>query len=172
MRNTHTFLGALAIGVVVISFSLGSDPAKTTAGNLSQPSTSRPSAPPLQAGHLILHVEGDIRRLQVTWITPKKSEYNKVSGTSPFSVVLLDAAGQELGSYPVDLSRFDLDARNIGKPLRVEGCEVWDTKISTIVNVPYLPAASAVEFRRGAQVLGMLAEVDYRKMIAAGGEPR
>ena len=71
----------------------------------------------------------------MTWITPKASGYNRTKIESPFEIDLFDGAGRLLGTYPIDLSRFDTDPARIGKPLRVEGCEVLDSSIVTIVNV-------------------------------------
>ena len=132
-----------------------------------------PETPPATAkavfGHLILQVEGDVTSPEVMWITPKKAAYNPVRGTqSEFQLELLDGLGRVLGSYPLDLTHFDLNPANIGKPLKVHGCEVRDTKIATIVNVPFLVAATSLRIRRGKAVLSTLEAAGYSHLLAEG----
>ena len=89
------------------------------------------------------------------WITPKTSGYNPTRIDSPYQAVLFNRAGRQLGSYAIDLSQFDLDPARVGKPLRVTGCEVRDTKVAAIVNVPYLANARSIEIRRAGRRPGV-----------------
>lgn len=129
--------------------------------------THSPSAPEPQ-GHLILQVEGDARALRVTRITPKPDACGLARIESPYSVVVRDAAGRELGRVPLDLSKFDLDPARVGGALRVEGCVVHDTRVATLVNVPHWPTASRVEILDGERIVGALTATEYATLVEAG----
>ncbi len=158
--RVHTLLGALGIVAVAGTF-------LCSARENTSPA-SPPPTPPEDIGHLILQVEGNVRALQVTHVSKKKSGYNRRWDTSPYTVDLHDAKGNRLGSYPLDLSRFETNPLEIGKPVRVEGCEVRDSKIVTLINLPYLPEATSADIRHGDKLLGRLGPQRYRQMLAAG----
>jgi hypothetical protein len=118
------------------------------------------------SGHLVLVVEGDAAGLRVTHITIKQVPYNPIRGLDrPWSVALVRGDGLELGRFPVDLSRFDLDPAHIGQPLRVEGDVVWDTKVATIVNVPWFADAEQLVFRSQERVLSTEPPESYLRMV-------
>ena len=129
----------------------------------------RPATIPPRYGHLILHIEGSVRALSIEHITPKPSGYNVVRTQSPYTIELLDGTGTLLGSYPLDLSAFDLAPERVGAELRVEGCQVIDPNIVTLANVPYFETLASLRIRKGADVLGALGSADYFAMLAAGG---
>ncbi|MEE2885814.1 MAG: hypothetical protein VX951_00145, partial [Planctomycetota bacterium] len=101
-------------------------------------------------------------------ITPKESDYNPTSRTSPYQIELLDAGGQVLGSYPLDLSLFDMNPARVGKPLRVQGCQVRDTRVAALANVPYLAKAVSLRILRGNRVFGFLNTASYHRLVAQG----
>ncbi|MCA8957985.1 MAG: hypothetical protein KDC87_18060 [Planctomycetes bacterium] len=158
----HLLLGAL--GVAAVAGTLALRPGSPDA----PPPPSSALAPPADIGHLILQLEGDVRALQVVHLTPKPSAFNPTYRPSPFSIDLYDQAGNRLGSYPLDLSRFDTDPLRVGQPLRVEGCEVRDPHIAMLANIPYLPDACSIRICRGDKELGRLENVDYQRMLTAG----
>jgi len=127
----------------------------------------RPTLPPVPKGHLVLLIEGDARGLRVTHITAKTDPYNPVYGVKPaHEVVVYDRNAKVLGRYPLDLSKFDLDPKNVGKPLRVEGCQVIDTKVVVLTNIPWLPNASFLEIEKGPASLGEVTAADYARLVA------
>ncbi len=133
------------------------------------PTTPDPAFPTGPNGHLILLIEGDARGLRVTHITAKRDDYNPVHGDkSPYQVVVHDKNHKVLGRYPLDLSRFDLDPKNVGKPLRVEGCEVIDTKVAMLTNIPWFPNASFLEIERNGVSVGEMLADDYRRLVEQG----
>ena len=118
------------------------------------------------SGHLVLVVEGDAAGLRVTHITRKQSPYNPVRGSdSSWSVAVLRRDGLELGQFPVDLSKFDLNPAHIGQPLRVEGDVVWDTKVATLVNIPWFADAAQLVFRHEGRVLSTVPATIYVRMV-------
>jgi len=167
--HAHLIISALGLSAVIATFQAtrgDSGPSEAAPVTISQ--TKPASAARRDFGHLILQIEGDANRLSVTRITPKKSACNRDARVSPFRVVLLDAAGQTLGSYPLDLSMFDMNPAQAGKPLRVQGCEVRDTRVAALANVPYFASATALRILRGGQLLGALDHVAYEKLVAQG----
>lgn len=133
---------------------------------LARPSSGDSALP---SGHLILQVEGDARALQVTRITRKPDPHNPVVGvSSAYAVVVQDAAGVELGRYPLDLSRFDLDPARIGQAPRVAGCEVWDARVAMLTNVPDFAGAARLELRRGDVLLGAVEGAAFARLLAEG----
>lgn len=120
-------------------------------------------------GHLILLIEGDAHGLRVSHITAKQAPYNPVRGVQTrYEVVVHDGNHKVLGRYPLDLSHFDLDPKNVGKPLRVEGCEVIDTKVAMLTNIPWFPNASFLEIERGGISVGELLPDNYQRLVEQG----
>ncbi len=152
----HALLGAAGVCAVVGSFALA--PADT------------PATPPAlpKCGHLVLQLEGNVKGLKVTWITPKQSGFNRTKSKSDFAVDLLDAAGRKLGTYAVDLSHFDTNPANIGKAIRVQGCEVLDSKIATIVNVPWFATLTSLQIRHRKKVIGTVGAAELVKRVQQG----
>jgi hypothetical protein len=131
------------------------------------PRSDPPAIPPASKGHLVLLIEGDAHGLRITHITAKRDPYNPVYGARPpHDIVLYDQNARELGRYPLDLSRFDLDPANAGKPPRVQGCEVIDTKVVLLANIPWLPNASFLEIEKGTTSVGELAASDYARLVS------
>ena len=155
----HALLGAIGLCAVVGSFALAHSATTVTPA-------SSPKAP--KYGHLILQLEGNVTALNVTWITPKRSGYNRTKHQGKFAVDLLDANGGQIGTYPIDLSRFDRNPGNIGKRIRVEGCEVLDTRIVTIVNVPWSEKLASLRIRHGNKVIGGLDAASTVKLVEQG----
>ena len=131
--------------------------------------SAQTSSPP--SGHLVLVVEGDAAELRVTHITRKQAPYNPVRGSeSSWSVAVLRGDGLELGRFPVDLSKFDLNPAHIGQPRRVEGDVVWDTKVATLVNIPWFADAEQLVFRQQGRVLSTVPREIYVRMVAPVGD--
>lgn len=124
--------------------------------------------PPV-TGHLLLVVEGDANSLVVSHITSKQDPYNPTRGfASEWSVAVLGSDGSELGRFPVDLSRFDLDPARVGQPLRVEGDVVWETRVATLVSIPYFPDAEGLVFRRQRRMISTVPAAVYSRLIVGG----
>jgi len=117
---------------------------------------AEPPAPAAAVGHYALVVEGDATRLAITHAVVKASPWAGVPTglTSLFQLSIRDAAGAELASVPIDLSRFDTDPTHVGRPLVVEGCEVRDTRIALLVNVPRYTEAAEYRIVNGERLLG------------------
>ena len=131
--------------------------------------TALPPAPPV-SGHLVLVIEGDARELQVTAVVAKSEPWG---GTprglrSDYSIAVLAADGSVLGSYPLDLSHFDLDPARIGTGPRVEGCRVIDTRVTVLANVPRFRDASGLAILHGRTVVGSLAPHDWQELLRTG----
>ena len=154
-------LAAGLLGVVAVFGTLALVP--------RSPTIPDPAFPTGPNGHLILLIEGDARGLRVTHITAKQDAYNPVHGvTTPYRVVVHDKNHKVLGRYPLDLSRFDLDPKNVGKPLRVEGCEVIDTKVAMLTNIPWFANASFLEIERNGVSVGEMLPDDYQRLVEQG----
>ena len=167
--QTNVLASILGIGAVIATYQATQDePVPGPSAPVTTLEARPPSAARRDFGHLILQVEGDANRLSVTRVTPKKSSYNRTSRPSPFSIDLLDAAGQTLGSYPLDLSMFDLRPTRAGKPLQVQGCEVRDSRVAVLANIPYFANATALRILHGGRTLGLLDSTTYEQLIAQG----
>ena len=151
---------ALASGVLGVAAVLGT---------LALP--PRPTTPPPPNGHLVLVIEGDAKGLEVTHVTAKADPYNRVYGPkTSHEIALFDRNGTELGRYPLDLSKFDLDPANVGKPVRSEGCTIIESKVVMLTNIPWLPNTSYLEIRRGATKVGELTVANYSRLVGAAAE--
>ena len=106
---------------------------------------------------MVLVVEGDARGMRVTHAQAKADAYQ---GAKPglanrtYEVEVQNAAGVALGTYPLDLSHFDLDPQRVGQPLRVEGDVVRNTQVTALTNVPTLPGMARIAFRKLGQPWG------------------
>jgi hypothetical protein len=132
-----------------------------------------PTAQPLPAanGHYVLVVEGDRNGLAVTFASKKAQRWAGVAKgfQSNWRVSILDAAGAELAMVPLDVRPFATDAKSVGKPLRVQGCIVVDSKIGMLVNVPAFATAARYVFSRtdangNKTTLGTTASATVRDM--------
>ncbi len=132
------------------------------------PPPTTPPPPPAAAGHLVLVIQGDARALAITHIVAKADACGLERAKSPHSIAVLDAAGRELAAYPLDLSAFDLDPAHAGRPPRVEGDRVIETKVVALASIPRLLDGTSLELRRGKDVLGRVTDDDYTALIARG----
>ena len=158
------------LGVVAVLGTLALVP-RLTAPRLTAPRLTAPRVAPITGptGHLILLIEGDARGLRVSHITAKKAPYNPVRGAqTPYAVVVHDGNHKVLGRYPLDLSHFDLDAKNVGKPVRVQGCELIDTKVAMLTNIPWFPNASFLEIKKIGVSVGELLPDNYQRLVEQG----
>jgi hypothetical protein len=130
-----------------------------------------PQKPQDPAGHLVLVITGDARALQVTAAVRKPDPFGGVPKglKSDWSLSLRDAQGKELGSYPLDLSHFDMDPANVGKPPRVVGDTFRSTTVALPVNVPDFPLLDRIVILHGQQQLGAIDGTALRALLAAGG---
>jgi hypothetical protein len=158
------------VGTFIAASDIDRHPIKQPGSTTTLQTAPVPPGPP-KYGHLIVQLEGNVHGLTVTWITPKTSGYNETRIKSSFEVDLFDGAGAKLGTYPIDLSAFDTDPARIGKPLRVQGCEIRDSRIVTIVNVPYFKATASMRIRSGGIVIGRLGAARIG-MLTEQGEVR
>jgi hypothetical protein len=125
---------------------------------------------PLPNGHLVLVVEGDVTALRVSHAAHKQEPCGQVPKglQSEFRLAVVDAAGVELCSQPIDLSLFDTDPLHIGRPVQVTGCIVKDWRIALLVNVPDYPQADRLVFWRGKQQLGALSQRELQQLLGGG----
>ena len=166
--RTNSLAILIGAGVVVGTFLATTPTDSQPAPTKQQAVAAQPSKPAVEYGHLIVQLEGNVHGLNVTWITPKTTGYNKTRVKSTFEIDLLDRAGAKLGTYPIDLTRFDTNPARIGKPLRVQGCEVLDSKIVTMVNVPFFANTASMQIRNGGMVIGRLGADQIAKLTAQG----
>ncbi|MCK5942385.1 MAG: hypothetical protein KAI24_10480 [Planctomycetes bacterium] len=152
MQTSHLF-GAAAL-VVVAAVLVGErhaagDPATPAAAPVVAPSPA-PVGPPEADGHFVLVVEGDRNGLDVTFASRKAAPWAGVPKgfTSNWQLTVLDAADRQLAQVPLDVRPFATDAGSLGKPARVRGCIVVDSKIGMLVNVPRFAEAHAYRFSR------------------------
>ncbi|MHC4514161.1 MAG: hypothetical protein ACYS5W_10725 [Planctomycetota bacterium] len=153
------------LGVVVTLCTLALVP--TLAPPVPPDPDPAPAIPTGPTGHLVLLIEGDARGLAVTHITTKPDAYNPVHDVkTPYELVVYDSNDNALGRYPLDLSKFDLDPKNVGKPLEVKGCEVIDRKVAMLTNIPWFPNASFLDIQRSGMSVGELLREDYARLLA------
>jgi hypothetical protein len=120
-------------------------------------------------GHLILLVEGDVGDLRITEIIAKESEFDaRRDSDSPYSVDLMDGLGRIIVSQPLDLAHFDLDPDRLGEPMRVDGDVYRESRITTLVNVPYRPQAVDVCIRKRETVIHAVGQVRYQALLQRG----
>lgn len=137
----------------------------------SPPSAPQDPAPAQPTGHLVLVITGDARQLLIEAAVRKPDPYGGVPKglVSEYRLSIRDGKGAELGSYPLDLSHFDLDPANAGKPLRVTGCTFRSTTVALPVNVPDFPQASSIVILRGDRQVGAVAGAALQALLAGGG---
>jgi len=149
MRNDRTDLSrsqALATGLSDTDKTAAIDPAP----DLARDATAPVPAPPIADGHYVLVVEGDRNGLNVSFARKKAARWGGVPKgfASNWTVLIRDAAGQELANVPLDVGAFATDARSLGQPVRVQGCVIVDSKIGMLLNVPAFATAASYAFSR------------------------
>jgi len=150
MQLSH-LLGAgvlvAAIGILARGDAAALDPTQPT-NNAS--TNAMETAAPIAAGHFVLVVEGDRNGLAITFANKKVAPWAGIPKgfESNWRVSVLDANGDELASVPLDVRPFATGANSVGKPARVHGCVVVDSKIGMLVNVPAYAAAASYVFAR------------------------
>ena len=109
-----------------------------------------PPPPPVADGHYVLVVEGDRNALAVTHANRKTDPWAGVPKgfTSAWMLVIRDDRGAMLAEVPLDVTPFATGAGELGKPVRVEGCVVRDSRVAMLVNVPRFAAAASYAFTR------------------------
>ncbi|MBK8099955.1 MAG: hypothetical protein IPK26_22865 [Planctomycetes bacterium] len=129
-----------------------------------------PSDPPVSSGHLILVVEGNVQHLDITHAVAKQDAWGGVPTglASAFELRIDGADGSTFARIPVDLSRFDLDPSRIGKPPVVTGCDVKDSRIGLLLNVPDYPTATRYVFVHGERVIGEVPAARVRALTGGG----
>ena len=128
-----------------------------------------PPLPPVVQGHLVLVIEGNAAALRVTAAAPKPDPWGGVPRglESRHSIAILAADGSVLGSYPLDLSHFDLDPANIGTGPRVEGCQVVDTQVTALASVPRFRDAVGLVILHDGRAIGTVTPPDYSDLLRA-----
>lgn len=139
----------------------------------SDGAASDPVLPPQQPvanGHFVLVVEGDRDQLGITAVSQKLDPWAGVPKglTSAWSLSIRDAAGAELANVPLDLSKFDLDPAQKGKPLRVQGCIVKDSHVAMLANVPCFANAASYVFLRDKTAVGTVEGAAVRQLAGGG----
>lgn len=125
---------------------------------------------PVPVGHLVLVIEGDAGALRVRQVVAKPDPCGPVHRLqSPYRISVRDAAGTELGDYPLDLSAFDLDPARRGAPDRVEGCRVVSSEVMALASIPHWPQAASIALRGPNGELGAVAGDELRTLVRAGG---
>ncbi|MCA8951787.1 MAG: hypothetical protein KDE27_19920 [Planctomycetes bacterium] len=163
MQAFHLFgAAALCAGLGLFLSTAGGDGG-------SDPAATPPMQPPVN-GHFVLVVEGDRDRLDITHASHKADPWAGIQKglTSDWVLSIRDRSGAELQRVPLDMSKFDLDPRRKGGPIRVEGCIVRDAAVAMIANAPCVAGAASYVFLRGDDVVGTVtaARVDQ---LAGGG---
>lgn len=153
MQLSHLLgAGVLIAAISVFARDDTASAATTQPGaNVSQVVTPAPlPVPPIAAGHFVLVVEGDRLGLAVTFASKKAARWAGVPKgfNSNWRVSILAARGEELANVPLDVRPFATGANEVGKPARVHGCIVVDSKIGMLVNVPAYAAAASYVFAR------------------------
>jgi hypothetical protein len=122
-------------------------------------------------GHLVLVVTGDARQLQIDAAVRKADPFGGVPQglKSDWSLSIRDVDGKELGRYPLDLSHFDMDPANAGKPPRVLGDHFRSTAVALPVSVPDFPRADSIAILRGDVQLTAVSGAALRALLAGGG---
>jgi hypothetical protein len=135
----------------------------TSAGSLAAPA-STPS------GHLVLVVDGDANQLRVSHVVQKDTAFGGVPKglTSAYELSIRDAAGAELGRYPIDLAHFDLEPAHVGRPLQVTGDIVRDSHVTMLLNAPAFPAAADYVFLRAGAVIGRQTGLELQRLQDGG----
>lgn len=123
-------------------------------------------------GHYVLVVEGNVKALRVSAAVAKDTPAGGPARPKPseFRLSVRDGAGNELVSVPMDLSAFDLDPANIGKPPKVTGCIVKSTQVGVLLNVPRFAEAANYVILRGEAQLGTLDAQGLRTLLAGGAK--
>jgi len=149
----------LVAGGLVAAISVLARHEATTAA-APQPLTTTPAAapivkpavpvPPQADGHYVLVVEGDRNGLAVTFASKKTARWAGVPKgfSSNWHVTVLDGNGEELAKVPLDVRPFATSAKALGKPVKIQGCVVVDSKIGMLVNVPAYATAASYKFAR------------------------
>lgn len=127
-----------------------------------------------QAGHLVLVLAGNCQHLEVVAAVRKVDPFGGVPKglTSSYELSIRDAAGQELGRFPIDLARFDLDPAHIGLQPAVNGDQVRTRDIALPVSVPDFPAAASIVVLHDQMPIGAVANGDLAALVALGGGAR
>jgi hypothetical protein len=137
-----------------------------------QPNSAGPIAAPAStpSGHLVLVVDGDANQLRVSRVVPKATAFGGVPKglTSAYELSIRDAAGAELGRYPVDLAHFDLEPTHVGRPLQVTGDIVRDSHVTMLMNVPDFPQAADYVFLRAGAELGRQTGLELQRLQGGG----
>jgi hypothetical protein len=191
MQLSH-LLGAgvliAAMGFSVNGFAVNQSLNQTSVTGTSNPdqsegtdlalSTLPPSQLPAQPtadGHYVLVIEGDRNGLAVTFASKKAAPWAGIPKgfASNWTVSIRDASDRELANVPLDVSAFATDARSLGKPVRVQGCVIVDSKIGMLLNVPAFAEAANYVFVRtdnqGAVVALGTTSGDQVRELAGGG---
>lgn len=157
------FATLLGCGAVLAVALVSHHALRTDGPPLPAPANAAPQPPD---GHYALVVEGDASRLAITHAVLKTDPWAGIPTdlTSEFQLEIRDRDGAELASVPLDLSRFDTDPAHIGQPLVVSGCEVRDTRVALLINVPRYGEAAEYRFVRGGRVLGTAAAAAVQAM--------
>jgi len=123
-------------------------------------------------GHYVLVVEGTVKELRISGAVAKDTPAGGPAKPKPseFRLSVRDQAGKELANVPVDLSAFDLDPANIGKPPKVTGCIVRSSRIGVLLNVPNFAEAAEYVILRGETRLGGLDAAGLRALLAGGAK--
>lgn len=129
-----------------------------------------PPQAPVNPGHLTLVVEGNVQRLDITHAVAKPDPWGGIPTglTSAFELRIEGADGSTFARVPVDLSRFATDPSRIGKPPVVTGCDVKDSRIGILMNVPDHPTAARYVFVHGEQIVGEVPAARVRALTGGG----
>lgn len=146
-------------------------PASDALPPANPPTAAAAAQRPEAHGHYALVVEGDRDHLTITHAHWKPDPWAGVPKglTSDYRLAVLDAAGDELASVPLDLSKFDLRPEAKGSAVRSEGCTVLDARVAMLANVPCHGDLAAVHvFYRGGEELGRVLAATVRDLAGGG----
>jgi len=168
-------LPLLVVGTAAPSEASAAAPIPGAPAAAQTPSTpsipaARPGGAQPPQGHVLLVVSGDAAALAVDHAVRKPDPWHSTQRLdSPFRLRVFAKDGALLGSYPMDLSAFDLDPAHRGNGLRVEGCKVVDTRVHALIAIPHHPDGHRVEFvrlgKQGGTPLGGVPAPRWRELM-------
>jgi hypothetical protein len=118
-------------------------------------------------GTWILQIEGDSDGLQVAGATHKGFEFRAQRRlVSQYRVRLLDKAGKQLSSIPMDLTDFCLNPSHRGKKDHMRGDVIIQHKVVTTVKVPALPGVENIQITSllGGKIT-VIGKIDRKSII-------
>jgi hypothetical protein len=164
------FASAIGLGAV-LGVIYAFVPAAPTGSTAIRAAALRATPSSAQPGHLVLVVAGNCQRLDVVAAVRKTDPFGGVPKglTSNYELSIRDAQGQELGRFPLDLARFDLDPTHVGRGPTVQGDQVRSPQIALPVSVPDFAAADSIVVLHDQLPIAAVSGSTLATLLAIGG---